>query len=123
MGFLAQEQEDLGEIGEDLGLAPPQEISAFKEEENDFASNGMQDFIPTQSADPMGFGTEEGQSDIPVAKYSGLEEFEASPAYDGGNFMSQVVVHCPDRVWCLLKDDFQDSDELGSGMSNMNIAR
>ena len=35
-------QEDLGEIGEDLGLAPPQEISAFKEEENDFASNGMQ---------------------------------------------------------------------------------
>jgi len=40
--FLAQEQEDLGEIGEDLGLAPPQEISAFKEEENDFASNGMQ---------------------------------------------------------------------------------
>jgi len=103
--FLAQEQEDLGEIGEDLGLAPPQEISAFKEEENDFASNGMQDFIPTQSADPMGFGMEEGQSDIPVAKYSGLEEFEASPAYDGGNFMSQ------------------DSDELGSGMSNMNIAR
>ena len=25
-------QEELGEIGEDLGLAPPQEISAFKEE-------------------------------------------------------------------------------------------
>jgi len=27
------------------------------------------------------------------------------------------------RVWFLLRDDFQDSDELGSGMSNMNIAR
>ena len=34
-------QEELGEIGEDLGLAPPQEISAFKEE-SDFTSNGMQ---------------------------------------------------------------------------------
>ena len=34
-------QEELGEIGEDLGLAPPQEISAFKEE-SDFSSNGMQ---------------------------------------------------------------------------------
>ena len=34
-------QEELGEIGEDLGLAPPQEISAFKEE-GDFASNDLQ---------------------------------------------------------------------------------
>ena len=34
-------QEELGEIGEDLGLAPPQEISVFKEE-SDFSSNGMQ---------------------------------------------------------------------------------
>merc|ERR1712013_121048 len=40
--FLAKEQEELGEIGEDLGLAPPQEISAFKEE-GDFASNDLQD--------------------------------------------------------------------------------
>jgi len=39
--FLAKEQEELGEIGEDLGLAPPQEISAFKEE-GDFASNDLQ---------------------------------------------------------------------------------
>ena len=34
-------QEELGEIGEDLGLAPPQEISAFKEE-SDFTSNDLQ---------------------------------------------------------------------------------
>jgi len=40
--FLAKEQEDLGDIGEDLGLAPPQEISAFKEE-SDFTSNDLQD--------------------------------------------------------------------------------
>jgi len=40
--FLAKEQEELGEIGEDLGLAPPQEISAFKEE-SDFTSNNLQD--------------------------------------------------------------------------------
>merc|ERR1711962_1844581 len=40
--FLAKEQEELGEIGEDLGLAPPQEISAFKEE-SDFTSNDLQD--------------------------------------------------------------------------------
>jgi len=66
--FLAKEQEELGEIGEDLGLAPPQEISAFKEE-GDFASNDLQ----------------------PEATYSGLEEFEAAPvtAMDGGNFLSQ----------------------------------
>merc|ERR1711862_440744 len=66
--FLAKEQEELGEIGEDLGLAPPQEISAFKEE-GDFASNDLQ----------------------PEATDSGLEEFEAAPvtAMDGGNFLSQ----------------------------------
>merc|ERR1711970_1101605 len=66
--FLAKEQEELGEIGEDLGLAPPQEISAFKEE-NDFTSNDLQ----------------------PEATYSGLEEFEAAPvsAMDGGNFLVQ----------------------------------
>merc|ERR1712013_65197 len=40
--FLAKEQEELGEIGEDLGLAPPQEISAFKEE-GDFASNDLRE--------------------------------------------------------------------------------
>merc|ERR1712083_438747 len=40
--FLAKEQEELGDIGEDLGLAPPQEISAFKEE-SDFTSNNLQD--------------------------------------------------------------------------------
>jgi len=40
--FLAKEQEELGEMGEDLGLAPPQEISAFKEE-SDFSSNELQD--------------------------------------------------------------------------------
>merc|ERR1711910_148031 len=40
--FLAKEQEELGEIGEDLGLAPPQEIAAFKEEP-DFSVDGMQD--------------------------------------------------------------------------------
>merc|ERR1712038_627086 len=40
--FLAKEQEELGEIGEDLGLAPPQGISAFKEE-SDFTSNNLQD--------------------------------------------------------------------------------
>ena len=34
-------QEELGEIGEDLGLVPPQEISAFKEE-GDFTSNDLQ---------------------------------------------------------------------------------
>jgi len=100
--FLAKEQEELGEIGEDLGLAPPQEISAFKEE-NDF-SNGMQhDFIAAQSGDPMGFGMA-GQ---PESKYSGLEEFEAAPvpAMDGGIFLAQ------------------DTEGLSSGLSNMNIAR
>merc|ERR1712055_550586 len=66
--FLAKEQEELGEIGEDLGLAPPQEISAFKEE-SDFTSNDLQ----------------------PEATYSGLEEFEAAPvsAMDGGIFLAQ----------------------------------
>merc|ERR1712192_61847 len=39
--FLAKEQEELGEIGEDLGLSPPQDISAIKEESN-FSSNGME---------------------------------------------------------------------------------
>merc|ERR1712168_852443 len=70
--FLAKEQEELGEIGEDLGLAPPQEISAFKEE-SDFTSNDLQDFIPAQSGDPMGFAMASQQ---PEAAYSGLEEFE-----------------------------------------------
>merc|ERR1712203_185667 len=67
--FLAKEQEELGEIGEDLGLAPPQEISAFKEE-SEFTSNDLQQ---------------------PEATYSGLEEFEAAPvsAMDGGNFLAQ----------------------------------
>merc|ERR1712179_718971 len=66
--FLAKEQEELGEMGEDLGLAPPQEISAFKEE-GDFSSNEMQ----------------------PEATYSGLEEFEAAPvtSMDGGIFLVQ----------------------------------
>jgi len=66
--FLAKEQEELGDIGEDLGLAPPQEISAFKEE-SDFTSNDLQS----------------------EATYSGLEEFEAAPvsAMDGGNFLPQ----------------------------------
>merc|ERR1711931_583801 len=65
--FLAKEQEELGEIGEDLGLAPPQEISAFKEE-SDLTSNDLQ----------------------PEASY-GLEEFEAAPvsAMNGGNFLAQ----------------------------------
>eukprot|EP00090_Calanus_glacialis_P006628 TRINITY_DN1514_c0_g1_i2.p1 TRINITY_DN1514_c0_g1~~TRINITY_DN1514_c0_g1_i2.p1 ORF type:complete len:243 (-),score=106.48 TRINITY_DN1514_c0_g1_i2:168-896(-) len=101
--FLAKEQEELGEIGEDLGLAPPQEISAFKEE-SDFSSNGMQDFIPALSGDPM--GGVDSQPDIPVATYSGLEEFSASPVYDGGDFLSQ-----------------DNNEDLSSGMSNMNIAR
>merc|ERR1711970_1712542 len=67
--FLAKEQEELGEIGEDLGLAPPQEISAFKEE-SDFTSNELQQ---------------------PETTYSGLEEFEAAPvsSMDGGNFFAQ----------------------------------
>merc|ERR1711970_632348 len=66
--FLAKEQEELGEMGEGLGLAPPQEISAFKEE-SDFTSTDLQ----------------------PETTYSGLEEFEAAPvsAMDGGNFLSQ----------------------------------
>jgi len=62
--FLAKEQEELGEIGEDLGLSPAQDISAFKEE-SDFSSNGMQ-----------------------CTNY-GLEEFSARPVYDGGDFLSQ----------------------------------
>jgi len=84
--FLAKEQEDLGDIGEDLGLAPPQEISAFKEE-NDFTSNDLQDFIPAQSGDPMVFA----MASQPEATYSGLEEFEAAPvsAMDGGSFLVQ----------------------------------
>merc|ERR1712212_1360037 len=67
--FLAKEQEELGEIGEDLGLAPPQEISAFKEE-NDCTANDLQQ---------------------PEVTYSGLEEFEAAPVseMDGGNFFAQ----------------------------------
>merc|ERR1711910_314708 len=99
--FLAKEQEELGEIGEDLGLAPPQEIAAFKEEP-DFSVDGMQDYIPALSGDTLsGF-----QSEIPVATYSGLEEFGSSPVFGGG-------------------DDFlsQDSGDLTSGMSNLNIVR
>merc|ERR1712192_101035 len=97
--FLAKEQEELGEIGEDLGLSPPQEISAFKEESN-FSSNGMQDFIPALSGDPM-----DSQPAIAVATYSGLEELSATPVHDGGDFLTQ------------------DNGDLSSGMSNMSIAR
>merc|ERR1712083_651159 len=84
--FLAKEQEELGDIGEDLGLAPPQEISAFKEE-NDFTSNDLQDFIPAQSGDP----TDIAMASQSEGTYSGLEEFEAAPvsAMDGGNFLPQ----------------------------------
>eukprot|EP00092_Neocalanus_flemingeri_P008149 GFUD01008789.1.p1 GENE.GFUD01008789.1~~GFUD01008789.1.p1 ORF type:complete len:259 (-),score=100.60 GFUD01008789.1:849-1565(-) len=99
--FLAKEQEELGEIGEDLGLAPPQEIAAFKEE-SDFSASGMQDFIPALSEDP---GLQM-QSEVPVSNYSGLEEFGGSTSPDyGGDFLSQ------------------DSGEIGMGMSNLNIAR
>jgi len=99
--FLAKEQEELGDIGEDLGLAPPQEISAFKEE-SDLAVDGMQDFIPAISGDPM---VDQIQSDIPVS-YSAMEEFGSAPNYGGGaDFLSQ------------------DSGDLSSGMSNLNIAR
>jgi len=100
--FLAKEQEELGEIGEDLGLAPPQEISAFKEE-NDFTANDLQEFIPAHSGDPMGFS----MASQPDATYSGLEEFEAAPVseMDGGNFFAQ------------------DTEGISSGMSNMNIPR
>jgi len=98
--FLAKEQEELGEIGEDLGLAPPQEIAAFKEE-SDFSADGMQDFIPALSGDPM--SGLEAKSEIPVS-YSGLEEFGSTPDYSG-DFLSQ------------------DNGELSSGMSNLNIVR
>merc|ERR1712215_230644 len=82
--FLAKEQEELGEIGEDLGLAPPQEIAAFKEEP-DFSVDGMQDYIPALSGDTFpGF-----QSEIPVATYTGLEEFGSSPGFGvGDEFLS-----------------------------------
>merc|ERR1712013_760021 len=69
--FLAKEQEELGEIGEDLGLAPPQEISAFKEE-GDFASNDLQDFIPAQSGFAMASqdteGISSGMSNMNIAR-------------------------------------------------------
>jgi len=46
--FLAKEQEELGDIGEDLGLAPAQEIPAAREE---FV--GLQDQVRTSLTAPL----------------------------------------------------------------------
>jgi len=100
--FLAKEQEELGEIGEDLGLAPPQEIAAFKEEDNDF-TGGMQDFIPTVPGDNMAsFGF---QQELPDSTNTGITDFESKTEFSGGDMF------------------VQDQGEITTGMSNMNIVR
>jgi len=113
--FLAKEQEELGDIGEDLGLAPPQEIAAFKED-NDFENIGddMQSQIPVSTG--FGFKEEDIGGENPFSGGEGVFGHQNISDVNVGMSNLTVAKEEPEflKKWKLEQEDRlkkKDADE------------